>query len=200
MAGPVFLAAYDIARLCQVEFTPAKKHPDWAAKINALGMVIFESAEFSRLRPQAQRRYRTWLEEFVFQVGGSCVPTMRYIELVQAHRSRPTATSTRKLCAEFRELLNRAASLEAHTEGYQPRPSGMGRVQPVPLSARLARERRRMIKELKSLAALKATPLVSGRESRELLQLRAFAAERERLRRYPKHMRNLMEERLSVRR
>jgi hypothetical protein len=197
MCSPIFLAAYDIARLCQVEFTPARKHPDWAAKLNALGMVIFDTPAFRRLRPYTQKRYRAWLQEFVYQIGGRCVPTLRYRGMEQAYKAHPTATSLRKLCAEFRKLLNRAANLKAHTDGYQPPPREEAPREAVSPFASMSPEQRRAVEQ--GVARLRATRpqrVPSADTGTELQQrFRAFVAERKRLRCRPKQTRLAFEKR-----
>ena len=119
MCSPVFLAAYDIARLCQLQFTPAVKHPDLAARIKAHAMIVFETPEFERLRPQTQKRYRRWVDDFCLQIGGRCVPTMRYISMVREHRAAPTAARLKTHCREFRELLKQAIAQKPHPQGYR---------------------------------------------------------------------------------
>jgi|GEM_PF-4552752 len=189
MGGPVFLAAYDIARICQVEFTPAVRHSDWAAKIKALGMILFETPEFARLRPQTQKRYCKWLDDFCFQIGGRFLPTMRYIGLVKQYRLMPRPALLREHCREFRGLLQRAANQKTHSCGYRPRPEESKPTAPPPTSW-MSADTHRMLHELvvKLRQPREALSQEDKRRREMRLRLEVHTLERARALKYPKHM------------
>ena len=196
MGSPTFLAAFDIARICQVKFTPAVKHPDWAAKIKALSLILFGTPEFGRLKPQTINRYRKWLDEFCYQIGGRLLPTMRYIGIVRSFNKEPRAATLRKHCRELRDLLERAANLSPHSEGYQPRPVEAKLPKAYadecrdPAFVALKQETASLLRQLRdgTLSKDRAADQPKGIET-----FRTWLRERKRREQYPSYMRTMME-------
>src|SRR6185437_3346489 len=76
--SPEFMAAYQIAWLCQIDFTPKRRNVALASCISIRASILFETHSFKKLHPITRRFFRKLVGDFCLRVGGKKRPRVKH--------------------------------------------------------------------------------------------------------------------------
>jgi len=125
--SPEFMAAYQIAWSCQVDFVPKRQNVIPANRISLYASVLFQTNAFKKLPGSTRRYYIKLIDNFCLRIGGNRRPKLKHsIEARALHKSLH-ARRIHKLLRELSRLLR--AAIPNHLIAT-PLPPKMWRKQP----------------------------------------------------------------------